>query len=71
MFKEVFSYLISILLVSWGQMKVVQKKVQERMMGKRQIERDLDREGKKVNEMERKSGQGRQGAEEGGKEISI
>lgn len=41
------------------------------MMRKREIEREWDREGKKVNKMERKSRQGRQGAEEGGKEIFI
>lgn len=52
-------------------MNVGQKKEQERVTGKREIEREWDREGKKVNEMERKCRQGRQGAEEGGKEVFI
>lgn len=66
MFKEVFSYFIFILLISWGQIKVVQKKQQERVIGKRESEGEWDREGKKLNEMEKKTGrEGREQRKEG------
>lgn len=48
-------------------MKVVPKKQQERVMGRREIEREWDREGKKVNKVERKNKQGRREQRKEGK----